>query len=556
MTPLHLACAKGHLDVAQWLHSVSASVNATNIEGETPLHLACAKGHLEIAQWLQSAGASVNATSNVGNTPLHRACTRGHLAIAHWLLSVGASVNAANIGGCTPLHDACFDGRLGIAQWLCSVGADATLRINCGDTPAQLLQRPGRTAQLDQQALRGTLACLVQRAQAQGPLPCTTPSVPAFELTPPCLAGAEAEGAQATSSAASSSSAGDGADERLFEAGDLAAAQAAVADGTNVSARNAHVTRHAYALREDPLHRACLDGRLDVAQWLHSAPGAPVNETNSKGETPLYLACSKGHLDVAQWLHSVGTSVSATATEGMTPLHVACLNGHLDVAQWLHSAGASLNTTNIGGCTPLHHACATGRLGMISWLCSAGADATLMTSRGYTTVHLLQRREPRILDKQAFRSTMDALFAAERRGAEERARAAEVALLGEEAVPPAAASKAKAKAKSKARARAQDGPAPAQSAVGSSSDFLPPSSPPSDAADAALRVAMDARNLEVLKATINQTTSMASDAVLKEARALREQLKERELKAKKQLRREAEAARVHEAREAPARHAL
>ena len=37
---------------------------------------------------------------------------------------------------------------------------------------------------------------------------------------------------------------------------------------------------------------------------------------------------------------------------------------------------------------------------------------------------------------------------------------------------------------------------------------------------------------------------------------MREQLKERELKAKKQLKREAEAARVREAREASARHAL
>ena len=80
--------------------------------------------------------------------------------------------------------------------------------------------------------------------------------------------------------------------------------------------------------------------------------------------------------------------------------------------------------------------------------------------------------------------------------------------------------------------------------------------PPSDAADAALRVAMEARDLETLKATINQSASTASDAVLKEARALREQLKERELKAKKQLKREAEAARVRKAREAPARHAL
>jgi len=35
------------------------------------------------------------------------------------------------------------------------------------------LQCHTRTVQLDQQALRSTLACLVRRAQAQGPLPCT-----------------------------------------------------------------------------------------------------------------------------------------------------------------------------------------------------------------------------------------------------------------------------------------------------------------------------------------------------------------------------------------------
>jgi len=173
-------------------------------------------------------------------------------------------------------------------------------------------------------------------------------------------------------------------------------------------------------------------------------------------------------------------------------------------------------------------------------------------------MQLLQRHEARgVRDEQAFKSTMDAVLAAERRGAKERARAAEAALLAEEAAPPTAASKGKAKAKAKAKARAQGGPAPAQSAAGSSSDVLPPPSPPpSDAADAALRVAMEALDLEALKATINHSASTSSDAVLKEARALREQLKEREAKAKKQLRREAEAARVHEVREAPARLAL
>ena len=108
---------------------------------EGRLDIACWEGRLDIAQWLHSEGASIDATDGDGETPLHYACRRGHLEII---------------------------------QWLCSVGADATLRTNGGDTPAQLLQLRDRSSQLDQQALRSTLACLVRRAQAQGPLPCTT----------------------------------------------------------------------------------------------------------------------------------------------------------------------------------------------------------------------------------------------------------------------------------------------------------------------------------------------------------------------------------------------
>eukprot|EP00964_Phaeocystis_antarctica_P006732 scaffold3640_cov63-Phaeocystis_antarctica.AAC.1 len=63
---------------------------------------------------------------------------------------------------------------------------------------------------------------------------------------------------------------------------------------------------------------------------------------------------------------------------------------------------------------------------------------------------------------------MNALLAAERRGAEERARAAEAELLAEEAAPRAAASKGKSKAKAKGKTRAHDAPEPAQSAAGSS----------------------------------------------------------------------------------------
>ena len=166
------AVGAGDLAAAQAAVADGASVSVKG-HGMEPLHVACDKGHLDIAQWLHSAGASLDATDNRECIPLHNACSRGHLGIAQWLHGAGASLNTTDCQGYTPLHFACWDGHLDIAQWLCSVGADATLKTNAGHTLAQLLQaeRPGRAVQLDPQALRNTLACLVRRAQAQGPLP-------------------------------------------------------------------------------------------------------------------------------------------------------------------------------------------------------------------------------------------------------------------------------------------------------------------------------------------------------------------------------------------------
>ena len=174
LSRLHEACVQGDLDVVQELHNGGASVNAGTTEGfrSSPLHLACLNGHPDLAQWLHSVGASLDPINDAGETPLHCACWGGHLDVAQWLHSMGASLDTTDMAGQTPLHHACWMGRLDVAQWLCSAGADATLKTNDGDNPAQLLQWRARDHQLDQQALRSTMACLVRRAQ--GPLLCTT----------------------------------------------------------------------------------------------------------------------------------------------------------------------------------------------------------------------------------------------------------------------------------------------------------------------------------------------------------------------------------------------
>ena len=498
--------------------------------------------------------SSVNATDSVGWTPLHR------LDIAQWLHGAGAAINATDINGAltmTPLLPCIVVEAPGAqattaAAPRSSAGDDATAsNSNAGDR-ARDMRLFDAVAEGDLEAAQAAVAdgASVRAQNMDGEEP----------LHSACYRGHLdiAQWLHSVGAALGATSYRGWTPLHLACAGGhLDIAQWLHSAGATLASTD----NEGHTL----LHHACYVGHLDIVQWLHAA-GAFVDATDNEGGTPLYYACQEGHLDIAQWLHSVGAAPGATGYGGWAPLHLACTGGHLDIAQWLHSAGATLDITDNEGQTPLHLACDEGHLDIAQWLCSAGVDATLKDIDGETPAQLLRRCTPsNQRDKQALKTAIDTLLAAERRGAEERARAAEeraraaeAALLAEEAAPPAAAGKGKSKAKAKAKARAQDRPAPAQSAAGSSSsDVLPPPlPPPSDAADAALRVAMEARDLEALKATINQSASTASDAVLKKARALREQLKERELKAKKQLKREAEAARVREAREAPAWHAL
>ena len=78
----------GHLDVnntyspQQWL---------------TPLHIACSYGHVDIARLLiEKAGAAVNITDKEGWTPLHCACAEGQVDIVKMLLKVQGKIEEIN----------------------------------------------------------------------------------------------------------------------------------------------------------------------------------------------------------------------------------------------------------------------------------------------------------------------------------------------------------------------------------------------------------------------------------------------------------------------------
>eukprot|EP00761_Pharyngomonas_kirbyi_P010090 gb/GECH01010108.1/.p1 GENE.gb/GECH01010108.1/~~gb/GECH01010108.1/.p1 ORF type:complete len:159 (+),score=38.53 gb/GECH01010108.1/:1-477(+) len=76
VTPLHLACGKGHLSVVKLLIKVPyIDVNIQNTSWEhTPLHLACIKGYPEIVEiLLKTKNININLENKRTETPFNAA---------------------------------------------------------------------------------------------------------------------------------------------------------------------------------------------------------------------------------------------------------------------------------------------------------------------------------------------------------------------------------------------------------------------------------------------------------------------------------------------------
>lgn len=74
-TLLHHAAAAGQYEIADFLISKKANINAETIKGETPLHLAVSRGRKRIVKLLILKGAHVNVRNKYGSTPLQIAKT-------------------------------------------------------------------------------------------------------------------------------------------------------------------------------------------------------------------------------------------------------------------------------------------------------------------------------------------------------------------------------------------------------------------------------------------------------------------------------------------------
>lgn len=88
--PLLQACIDGDLAFARRLLETGCDPNIRDNRGRTGLHLAAARGNVEICRFLHKFGADLLATDYQGNTALHLC---GHVDTIQFLVSNGLKID-------------------------------------------------------------------------------------------------------------------------------------------------------------------------------------------------------------------------------------------------------------------------------------------------------------------------------------------------------------------------------------------------------------------------------------------------------------------------------
>ena len=112
VTPLHVACDTGSMEMVKMMVGRGAEVNCRNGFGHTPLAVAIFKKRMDIVLFLLDKGADPNWTEGRYHlqTAIYTAIDTKDTAFVGLLLSYGANLNTANYDGTTPLHHAACRG--------------------------------------------------------------------------------------------------------------------------------------------------------------------------------------------------------------------------------------------------------------------------------------------------------------------------------------------------------------------------------------------------------------------------------------------------------------
>jgi len=271
-TLLHWAVCSDNEDVAAFLLSRGADVNARGEFDDPPLLYAAATARKDLVGLLLTRGAEVDARDKFGTAAIHNAARWGHRDVVALLLAHGADVNTRKENGFTPLHLSARDGHREVVQFLLESSADVNTKSDIDKTALHEAVRKGRTNIADLLLASGADVNARERGSGYTPL------------------------------------------HRAALSGRSAITDMLLSRGANTEAEN--------RTGATPLHVAVTHNRSEVVKRL-LFKGANVNATDHSGDTPLHRAVSNRNKEMVDLLLAQGADVNTRNGDGQTPLSLA-----------------------------------------------------------------------------------------------------------------------------------------------------------------------------------------------------------------------------------------
>ena len=375
-TPLHRACRSGYAGSAYALLAGGAEPESVDERARTPLHVACAEGKTDVVEVLLAAGAKVNAEDKDKATPLFLACRHDHKDLLPLLEQAGANLGQPDRWGVTPLQLACVQGLLGVLQTLFLLGAHL-LDHTAGNallerSQAQVLEDSSQPSAVDSNYSRRMASSRLQSIETRAALPsyhslmsadsrATSQSrgdLPSYES----LENLD----RVTSSGASSPCRSPAGRRDLSPAGShtLHGRPGSRADRSGLQDSPGEQPAAENSLEERlarMLSTALTMGHTRCARFLLEQSAKPSTR-DEEGRSMLHRAAMDGRVDIVQFLLSEGTTHSGDVTGedespcpgtglqdrdhlGRTPLHTAASEGQWQVMEVMVQHGANLEVS-------------------------------------------------------------------------------------------------------------------------------------------------------------------------------------------------------------------
>ena len=365
---LHFAAQAGNFEVFKVLTSIlgkdSPLVSATNQNNLSPIHIACYRGHLEIVKFLILGCKCSTQPASDGVTLLHGAAAAGQINVIEFLINdLHWDRLTVNKHGHTPLHVAIARGRVELSKYFVKdLNCDPNILDYAGSTPLMsYVHNPS--------SVLSTVWCFVNELKCD-------PTISGV-LGKSALHIAAQMGNLEVFKFLASAFVNVNVDVLASDDDQITSLHEAARAGYLRIVKFLTKTMNCNPLCCDksgatPLHFAMKSGNLKICDFLVKELKCDPNVQDFNGETPLWhilKAFKLGHTKLKYLIHELKCDPAIPRKDGSNVLHLVAQNGDFDTLKFLSSVSQmKMFICNDACVTPLHIACECSHLNIIEFL--------------------------------------------------------------------------------------------------------------------------------------------------------------------------------------------